>query len=375
MRRNATITVYIVEPFPYEKLTMESGAITNEEGTDQAAALVTQWVSTAKGANVAGTSLQLSAPANIVYLQDLLVHRKLPSPSPGSSEDLANKIMQELAALGAELDSLKDDAKSAVENYISETAELYLQIADIAEPYPRPLDLNHKTPKRLFNKPTPDPTTGAGYMQWAQDMTEDITTQGTDTTKIWNYLVTPCQNRATGKTPADPPPQLGPWLPPARTCTNGNTKTQPPPLFDKYDMEYATLIYDLAELPPNQPNGDIYKGIQDGKEHLDQHHHDVVGWFETLEVVLPTSVGKYTGDMQNFLAAIHSAEPHGPEPYFVGIIAPPGSMPFHFYNALAPNVTYTVNVQNQIVNSAPANCCHSATGPYNNTCRVCGTTI
>ncbi len=367
MRRDARITVYLFYPFAFEHVTLDPGPAAAYQGTDQAAALVNALIPLGKGTNPLGVAIQ-DQPSNLLATQAAGILPLFPNPNP--NQDLANKIRDEIKDLNRILtETLSQDSLTKIESYLTETNAIYVRIAEITSALPRPLDDNGR-PLRTFpdNAKDPTPYPWDDYPGWARDMRRRILEQGIDTTSIWSYLVTPCQNQAAGQTPADPPPLPGPWLAPARTCQPPNNKTQPssaaPAIDPAYDMEYATLTRDFAMLPQGQPDPATYSNLQDAKAKLDQRQQRLNALLQSVQIILPAGIAKYSTDMQNYLTAISVIPPDIPDPTFLGNIPGPGFVPtsansrvLSLYKALAPTITFTVNVQNEVVNSllqAPA---------------------
>lgn len=367
MRRDGRISVYVFHPFPFEHLTLDPGPAAAYEGTDQAAALVNALIPLGKGASPLGLTIQdqLLSSAATEAIARLRIFQ-----NPNPNQDLANKINGEIKDLNDLLTkTLSQKPLTDIESYLTETNAIYVRIAEITSALPRALDGNGQ-PLRTFSDDAMDPTPfpWGDYINWARYMRGKILQQGIDTTSIWSYLITPCQNLAVGATPADPPPLLGPWLPLARTCQPPNNKTQPsstaPAIDPAYDPKYAALTQDLAMLPQDQPDPATYRATQDAKAKLDQRHQRLSALLQSVQVILPTNVAKYSTDMQNFLSAISVAPSETSDPVFLGNIPGPGFVPTNasdrvlsLYKALAPTITFTVNGQNEVVNSllqAPA---------------------
>jgi hypothetical protein len=123
---------------------------------------------------------------------------------------------------------------------------------------------------------------------------------------------------------------------------------------DAFNQEYNALQANLRLLPADQPDAATYQQIQGFKARLDSRKLLVIQAIPDLQ----TMVTKISADMQTILPNISTPAIPDADPALLGVIPPPpsGDRPaaqkfLATYNALAPQMTFTLNAQNEVANS------------------------
>jgi hypothetical protein len=361
MKRGARITVYVFHPLPFEALTLDPGGAQAFEGSDQAAALVNAVVPIAKG-GVFGVTQSFAAKNTEILNQSLnlmedLSPRLEQEPNEDPDKERARKILAEIE----ELNEMLTNAIAPLTSYFAETKAIYAAAREIESPAPRPIADIQGAELRRQGIPNP----WDDYRGWRNSLMSIILRQGTDTTSLYTFLPVPCQKKADPQhqQPADQPPLTGPWLPPARQCQPPYTTTQPSPtplvIPPSFDATYAELQNNLAALPQGKPDDETYTKIQTLKAQLDERKEQVSLAFTNSAILLPGFIAKASTDMQTLLTSISLAPGAPDQPTKVGTIPAPVSAGrrdngekkvLAAYNQLAPQVAYTLNVQNEIAN-------------------------
>jgi hypothetical protein len=188
-------------------------------------------------------------------------------------------------------------------------------------------------------------------------MMKKLTEQGNETTALLAHLPGPCQKEGEPVSP-------GPWAPTARTCKPVNAATMPsgdplkiPPA---YDDLHKKLQDNLGKLHDGRPDAETYNKIVAFKAELEARYGRVSDAITTAIDLLPALITKISTDMQGAYTNIVLARDPVQSPVLVGVIPPPNSL--HYPNreekrvltpfkALGPQITFTVNAQNEIANS------------------------
>jgi len=314
--------------------------------------------------------------------------------------ELAQELSMELQKLDADLTKSRKTL-DPINSYLADTAAIYARIAEVASATPHALNTNGEPIRTVSDSNTPIPW--KDYRGWVRYMRAKLLEQGIKTTAMWDLLQIACQNSGIAPTPIpnpppntpvmptappkDPPPQLGPWLPPARACVLPNTKTQPsstaPAIDPDYDADYAAFATHFALLNRNEPNPETFAWLSNEKARIEKRHERLDALLKSIQVTLPTQLTKYSTDMEMYLSIIGlPSETTKTEdltdsttPVLVGVIPGPADRELRkalsdvnhpltlsddqkrvakavrLYKALAPTITYTVNGQNQIINS------------------------
>jgi hypothetical protein len=358
MRQHAHIRVYVFHPFPFESLTLDAGGAQAYEGSDQASGILTALAPTLGKGAVLGTAEQIVAASKTETfkfttksLAEIL--EKAPPTAEADQARLAREILNQIT----QLDAYFDQALDPVTQYITDTRTIYAQVREIELAAPRPTNPNNQM-FRAPGVPVPDtPNPWLDYPGWRTYMRQRLTQQGNETTALLARLPGPCQKAS------DPVP-VGPWAPAVRRCNPDSATTMksdnPLRIPDAYGDLYAKLQANLAKLNFNEPDEDTYKKIQILKSELDARHQRVIDAITYAVDLLPSLITKISTDMQTTFTNIVLANDTAQDPYFVGIIPPPGSLVYPRkgekelltpYKNLGPQVTFTVNAQNEIANS------------------------
>jgi hypothetical protein len=353
LHKGSHITVYVFHPFAFEALTLDAGAAQAFESSDQASALVSTLGPLAKNASF-GTTLEsvMSADTASVERFDLLM-RAAPPPIELLQTDagrLAQEILRELKALN----DILTQALQPVSDYAKETKVIYSQIREIESAAPRPVADRQNTVLRGTGVPADTPNPWNEYPKWRERLLQELLQQGNDTTALLARLTGPCQTGA--------PPTPGPWSAAPRPCRPPNTTTQdsdnPLAIPSGYDSLHQTLVANIGQLPLNQPDAATYQRIQRLKRELDARHDQVAQDLVTANDLLPGVIAKFSTDMETLYANITLARDVPADPVFLGVIPPPVTSNHPTaqdkilvpYSALAPQIVYTVNGQNEIAN-------------------------
>jgi hypothetical protein len=209
------------------------------------------------------------------------------------------------------------------------------------------------------------------YSDWKIQTLSRLRAQGLATTELWNYLPIPCQKK--------PLKTIQPWVPTQRACSDAtapNTIPQPPdaPLEipASYEPILANLQKDADELsrlvapcssdqksPP--PDCKDYLDLSKAISALGLRHERISSALSDAENLLPGMIPKITTDMETLYENIQlTPDANTIDPVVVGVIPGPksGGQPtvvekqaLGTYKALAPQISYTLNEQNQIANS------------------------
>jgi hypothetical protein len=360
MHRGGHITVYVFHPFAFESLTLDPGTAQAFQATDQAAGLLNALSPTlSKSVTFGTTENALTAGLTIQHYaaMDELNLELAQSTAPVDDVKLAKEIRDQITQLNQILDQTVDQSLTPVKTYFEETKTIYAQIREIELAAPRPsADLNN-TPLRLTGVPADTPNPWEDYSEWRRHMTEKLTKQGNDTTLLLARLPGPCQK------PTDPVP-AGPWSAAVRICNPATATTMPSanPLQIPagYDDLRKQLMDNLAQLGPGKPDPNTYNNIQQLTTQLDLRHGRISTAITTATDLLPALVTKISTDMQGAYTNVVFAHDTVPSPVLVGVIPPPTSLDYPYpgerkiltpYKALGPQITFTVNAQNEIANS------------------------
>ncbi len=360
MRPGTHIAVYVFHPFPFESLTLDAGAALAYEGSDQAAGFLNALIPTlGKGVTLGTAEPMVSANKTEPFvLTTRTLDIRLENAAPGP-EELAKEILGQIT----ELDRLLDQALDPVTQYIARTKIIYAQVREIELAAPRPTDRSNQT-FRAAGVPapgTPDPW--AHYPEWRAYMRDRLTKQGSETTTLLARLPESCQG--PGPAPA------GPWAPAVRPCSAAAAGGTPPPTGTTvvssnplripagYDNLYVQMQAKFATLNLNEPDPDTYQKILTLKSELDARHQRVSDALTYAVDLLPTLITKISTDMQTTFANIVLTQDATDDPYFVGVIPPPGSLIYRKdentlltpNKYLGPQITFTLNAQNEIANS------------------------
>jgi hypothetical protein len=360
MHRGGHITVYVFHPFAFESLTLDPGPAQAFQATDQAAGLLNALSPTlSKSVTFGTTENALTAGLTIQHYaaMDELNLELAQSTAPVDDVKLAKEIRDQITRLNQILDQAVDQSLTPVKTYFDETKTIYAQIREIELAAPRPsADLNN-TPLRLTGVPADTPNPWEDYSEWRRHMTEKLAKQGNDTTLLLARLPGPCQK------PTDPVP-AGPWSAAVRICNPATATTMPSanPLQIPagYDDLHKQLMDNLAQLGPGKPDPDTYNNIQQLTTQLDLRHGRISTAITTATDLLPALITKISTDMQGAYTNVVFAHDTVPSPVLVGVIPPPTSLDYPNpgerkvltpYKALGPQITFTVNAQNEIANS------------------------
>ncbi len=266
--------------------------------------------------------------------------------------DLAHRILDELK----DLDNLMTQAIDPLPDYFRETREIYALVREIESAQPRPTDANGRVIRGLGVSST-DANPWTDFADWRTNITNEIMQQGDNTKAVLDRLPQPSQK--TG----DPAPAVGLWLPSPRPCagTNGGMQvsTHPFAIDPSWDSKYQRLTQDIRTYVQGGPDQLTYTKIQQLKAQSDDRHRRVAAAIPAANGLLPSLIAKISPDMQTILANANAVRETPADPTFLGIIPPPPqpagpgdpqsvTAP---YKALAPQVTYTVNAQNEIASS------------------------
>jgi hypothetical protein len=356
MHRGGHITVYVFHPFAFESLTLDPGAAQAFEATDQVAGLLNA-LSPTLGKNVTfgTTENALAAGTSQHYLaaMDKLRIDLAERPSQVDDVQLAHEILDQIG----QLNKLLDQALAPVVTYFGDTKKIYAQVREIELAAPRPSANLKNTILRLSGVPADTPEPWEHYTEWRTYMMKKLTEQGNETTALLAHLPGPCQKEGEPVSP-------GPWAPTARTCKPVNAATMPsgdplkiPPA---YDDLHKKLQDNLGKLHDGRPDAETYNKIVAFKAELEARYGRVSDAITTAIDLLPALITKISTDMQGAYTNIVLARDPVQSPVLVGVIPPPNSL--HYPNreekrvltpfkALGPQITFTVNAQNEIANS------------------------
>jgi len=358
MHRGSHITVYVFHPLAFEALTLDPGTAQAFEASDQASALVQAAGPIAKGAVLGTVASELTVDrgrnASFTMMMRESVSRLGMAPNPPDDVKLAQEILSEIQ----DLNDLLTQALAPVWEYVDSTQIIYSQIREIESAMPRPVADSQNHPLRGLGVPADTPNPWDEFPAWQTYMRAEIVRQGNTTSVLLGRLPGPCQKSS------DPKPVPGPWLAPARPCKSDPpvTATQesdnPIAIPDGFDALYETLTANLGRLGPGRPDPDTYKRIQDLKNQLDQRKDRISQMIVAVNELLPGFMTKISTDMQTLLANISLVRVTPSNPIRLGVIPSPPSADHPKpeervlvpYKALAPQITYTVNAQNQIAN-------------------------
>jgi hypothetical protein len=358
MKRGAHVSVYVFHPYAFEALTLDAGTATAFEGSDQISALVTAAGPVAKGA-VLGTldsgalSGALLNSANFANMANLMSSQIGGIPSRSPQEDLARRIVDELTGL----DHLLTQAINPLPQYFSSARSIYSRVREIESNQPRATNSDGSL-RRGLGVPATVPNPWGNFVRWRASITNDIMQQGQDTTAVLDRLPQPCQKSA------DPAQAVGPWLPSARACHSGSPggvqlSDNPFEIDPSWNDRYHTLTQDIGTYSNGPHDQATYQRIQTLKTELDDRYQRVSQAIPVANGSLPSLIAKISPDMQTILANANAVRETPADPTFLGAIPPPPhpigpSDPQNVlapYKALAPQVTYTVNAQNEIASS------------------------
>jgi len=185
MNPKSHVSVYVFHPYVFEFLTLDAGAPTAFESSDQASALVAAAGPVGKGAvrsieDLGALSATLVNPNFLTMAESMnsdIFNRQSRSPQ----DDLARRILNELT----ELNGLLTQAIEPLPDYFQETRRIYLLVREIESTQPRATGLDRQVPD------APDPWTN--FADWRTYITNEILKQGTDTTAVLDRLPQPCQ--------------------------------------------------------------------------------------------------------------------------------------------------------------------------------------
>ena len=358
LRRGAHITVYVFHPFPFESLTLDPGAAQAFEGTDQASGLVNALANFDKGAVFQTFESDQPVARQIgprfALRNDTLAEIVRTQPQKADAAELARQIKEELL----ELDCILTDSLRPVTEYFAETKVIYQEVREIESAAPRPAKDFQNSPLRVSGIPDTDKhNPWQDYDGWRTYMTDSLEQQGRDTTALLGMLPGACRKKG------DPPPASGLWLAPERKCKDSTIPTQvsddPLRISHFYDVIHLLMRDDLKKLPVNMPNENTYDAIQLLKTQVEQRHERIVHSIDLANNFLPALITKFSADMQSVLTNILLAHDTVDEPVLVGIISGPDSLNLPPeekkvlapYKELAPQITFTLNAQNEIANS------------------------
>jgi hypothetical protein len=360
MNKGAHITVYVFHPLAFESLTLDPGTAQAFEGTDQAAGLINAVTPLGKGA-VMGTmgTIEFHLAAGGLNKNFSAVMSELDTNLRAESQQIDDvKLAGEIRSELIDLNALLTQTLAPVSNYIAETKDIYAQVREIESAVPRPArDLSNSVLRSPGVAAPPTPNPWDDYPGWRQFMTTELNRQGNDTTDLLARLPGPCQK--TG----DLPPAVGPWVAPARTCKDDKIPAQnsdtPLAIPGSYDVTHAELEKNLGKLHEGRPDPSTYKDIQALKRQLEERHQRVSDAITLALDLLPALITKITTDMESVFTNIQMAHDPINDPVTVGVISGPDSLNrapdekkiLAPYKALGPQITYTLNAQNEIANS------------------------
>lgn len=355
MRSGKSISVYVFHPYQFESLTLDAGTAQAFEGTDQASAFVTSATGEAKGAvlgivNFAAT--EITAGNEFAEILGSSQSEMARSTAPPSDVALAKEILSQLDRLNA----LLTQAVEPLPGYFEETRGIYAAVREIESSQPRPVADSQGRLLRGKDVPPKTPDPWSAFKDWRDYMSSKISDQGKDTTRILDRLPQPCQKKG------DPIPAAGPWLPSARRCIDDKTpgsqnSGDPFAISAGFEPLYRAMMDNLNRLPAGRPDATTFEQIQDLKKKLDDRKGRISQAIPTINELMPILVAKVSPDMQTLLANVNAVREQPADPTFLGAIPPPPFAPtaankrLALYGALAPQITYTVNAQNEIANS------------------------
>ena len=360
MKRGAHVSVYVFHPYDFEALTLDAGTATAFESSDQASALVAAAGPVGKGAVLGIVDSSAKTMALLDNQNFALMARSMNSQIGGTAnrsaqQDLARQIIGELT----NLDQLLTRAIDPLPKFFENTKVIYSEVREIESAQPRPTADVEGTLMRGLGVPATAPIPWMDFANWRIEITKKITEQGQETTAILDRLPQPCQIPKK-----DPAPAVGPWLPSKRVCNDGTTggvqlSDNPFAIDPSWDGLYQTLTQDIATYSQGSHDLDTFQRIQTLKIQLDDRYGRVSQAIAAVNGVLPSLIAKISPDMQTILANASAVRETPANPTFLGVIPPPPNPagpndPQRLlapYKALAPQVTYTVNAQNEIASS------------------------
>lgn len=357
LRRGAHISVYVFHPFPFESLTLDPGPAQAFEGTDQASGLLNALAPFDKGAvfqTVESDVASRESGQRFLQLNQGLSEIIGTQPQDVDAVKLAKEIQKQLK----ELDAILTDSLKPVTSYFSETKVIYAEVREIESAAPRPARDFQNSPLRLPGIPATDShNPWQDYEGWRAYMRDSLEQQGRDTSALLGRLPGPCQKST------DPVPAVGPWLAPARKCDNDAVTTQnsktPLEIPHHYKKLHDEMEQNLSQLPAGMPTQEIYDAIQVLKTQVEQRHDRIAHAIDLANDFLPALITKFSTDMQSVFTNVLLAHDTVDAPVLVGIISGPDSLNLPPeekkvlapYKELAPQITFTLNAQNEIANS------------------------
>jgi hypothetical protein len=196
MRQDARITVRVIQPLPYETLTLDPTSLQGVAPSDQSQGLVTALVASLKGVATPVTPLQPNLAAR------------------ASGNQGVAKVEDELKSL----ESYLDDPFPVVQTFITNLSGFYAQIQEAVAPLPRPLD-NAGHLIRAAAMPTGTPVPWVDYPGWRTLLVCELSTadcpQGM-AQNVMNLVYSGYQVQILLTPVAPPPPSTAPPAAPLR---------------------------------------------------------------------------------------------------------------------------------------------------------------
>jgi hypothetical protein len=353
MKRGAHVSVYVFHPYTFELLTLDAGTASAFESSDQVSALVTAAGPVGKGAVlglVESGALNETLMADADFTDTAASARTSAVSYPQG--DQAQRIIDQITGLG----NLLTQATAPLPDYFGRTRTVYCMVREIESAQPRPTADVNGTLMRGACVPPNAPAPWTDFPAWRAFIVNQVTTQGEDTTAVLDRLPQPCQPPGTGAA-------TGPWLPSPRPCTGSNTGIQvsnnPFAIDPSWDGLYQTLTQGLNAYSNGPHDAATLSHIQTLKSKLDNWHQRVLQGISAANGLLPSLIAKISPDMQTVLANVNAIRTTLSDPTFLGVIPPPPAPTgpndpekvMAPNKALAPQITYMVNAQNEIGNS------------------------
>jgi hypothetical protein len=373
LHRNSHITVNVFHSLPFETLTLDSGNPVAYESSDQASAVLTAVVPLGKGATggvTLGGLKEDSFTADIVdkgIFEALTSEKNATAPSqpppPPSYTTLVDKILNDIKSLN----SILSASLLPVREYLAKTNGIYAEIREVESPLPRPVSDVANSEWLAPGVPGDRPDPWKDYSAWRTYTIKALQDQGNMTTALMGLLPEPCQAAA---------PAPGPWSPSLRLCqgstATGTSEPSPNPLAidNQYQQTYADMTTAFGQLkameqncPTTSPSRECqaFLDVSGLKGELERRHDTLVNVIiPTVNELLPGIITKATTDMESLYENISLAPDLPAGPLRVGVIPGPASVApkdpqekryLAPYKALAPQIGFNINAQNQIANT------------------------